>query len=238
VRVRRRSSRALLAVLAIAAVIVVARWPVTTSEGVNFRVSLKKLTLFEKAVAFVDRDLEMYRMTREIAGEDGVPEQRLLRMYRWVTENIQSVPPGIPVVDNHVLYIFVRRYGTIDQRAEALAALASYDGMPASTIGLGKDPNRRPVQLTAVQLGNRIVLFDVNNRLVFRAASGELASLADLQSDPSIVEKAAGGLLVDGAPYHQHFRNLRDVSPSFARMEEQRFWPRMKHEIVKRFIGT
>jgi hypothetical protein len=238
VQVRRRSSRALLAVLALAAVIVVARWPVTTSEGVNFHVSLKKLTLFEKAVAFVDRDLEMYRMTREIAGEDGAPEQRLLRMYRWVTENIQSVPPGIPVVDNHVLYIFVRRYGTIDQRAEALAALASYDGMPASTIGLGKDPNRRPVQLTAVQLDNRIVVFDVNNRLVFRAASGELASLADLQADPSIVEKAAGGLLVDGTPYHQHFRSLRNVTPSFVRMEEQRFWPRMKHEIVKRFIGT
>ena len=235
---RRQGSRALLAVLAIATLILVARWPVTTSEGVNFHVSLKKLTLLEKAVAFVDRDLEMCRLAKEIAGDDGVPEQRLLRMYQWVTENIHSVPPGLPVVDNHVLYIFVRRYGTIDQRAEAMAALASYDGMPALTIGLGKDPNRRPVQLTAVQLGNRIVVFDVNNRLVFRAASGQLASLADLQSDPSIVEKTAGGLMVDGVPYPQHFRNLREVSPSFARMEEQRFWPRMKHEIVKRFIGT
>jgi hypothetical protein len=225
-------------VLAIAAFILVARWPVTTSEGVDFHVSLKKLTLFEKAVAFVDRDLEMYRVTKEIAGEDGVPEQRLLRMYRWVTENIHAVPPGLPVVDNHVLFIFVRRYGTIDQRAEALAALASYDGMPASTIGLGKDPNRRLVQLTAVQLGSRIVVFDVNNRVVFRVASGELASLADLQSNPSIVERAAGHLMVDGAPYPEHFRSLRDVSPSFMRMEEQRFWPRVRHEIVKRFIGT
>jgi hypothetical protein len=238
VPVQRRGSRALLAVLAVAALILVARWPVTTSEGVDFHVSLKKLTLFEKAVAFVDRDLEMYRMTQEIAGKDGLPEERLLRMYRWITENIHAVPPGLPVVDNHVFYIFVRRYGTIDQRAEALAALASYDGMPASTIGLGKDPNRRPVQLTAVQLGKRIVLFDVNNRLVFRVASGELASLSDLQSNPAIVEQAAGQLTVDGSPYHEHFRSLRNVTPSFVRMEEQRFWPRMKHEIVKRFIGT
>jgi hypothetical protein len=225
-------------VLLLAALILVARWPVTTSEGVDFHVSTKKLTLFEKAVAFVDRDLEMYRITREIAGDDGAAEQRLLRMYQWVTENIHAVPLGLPVVDNHVLYIFVRRYGTIDQRAEALAALASYDGMPASIIPLGRDPKRRPVQLTAVQLGNRIVVFDVNNRIVFRLASGELASLADLQSDPSIIEKTAGPLMVDGAPYHEHFRNLRDVSPSFVRMEEQRFWPRMKHEIVRRFIGT
>src|SRR5437763_3377156 len=90
-----------VAAIAIAAALVgAARWPVTSAEGVNFHVTVKRITLFEKMVAFVDRDLQMHRLTAEIAGRDGTQEQRLLRMYDWVTENIQPVPAGLPVIDN------------------------------------------------------------------------------------------------------------------------------------------
>jgi hypothetical protein len=217
-----------------AATVIVARWPVTTAEGVDFHVTIKRLTLFEKAVAFVDRDLEMRRLTREIAGADGTREQRLLRMYDWVTANIHPVPPGLPVVDNHVLYIFVRRYGAMDQRAEALAALASYDGMPASTLPLGKYPKRLFVQLTVVKLADRLVVFDVNNRIVFRTSSGELATVSDLQADPSIIRRLGEGVIVDGAPYFEHFQRLSAFHPSFVRMEKQRFWPRLRDELLER----
>jgi hypothetical protein len=216
------------------AVVVLARWPVATAEGVNFHVSVKRITLFEKTIAFVERDLEMRRLTREIAGPGGSPEERLMRMYEWVTANIHAVPAGLPVVDNHVLYIFVRRYGTIDQRAEALAALASYDGMPATTIPLGKYPNRLVVQLTLVNLGDRLVLFDVNNRIVFRKLSGELATLSDVASDPSIVRRLGKDVTVDDVPYDEHFPRLSAFNPTFVRMEKQRFWARLKDELFER----
>lgn len=220
-----------------AAIVVLARWPVTTAVGYNYQVTVKRLTLFEKAVAFVDRDLEMRRLARDIAGSEGTPEQRLLRMYDWVSENIHRIPPGLPVVDDHVLYIFVRHYGASDQRAEALAALASYNGMPGTTVALGKNPKRLLVQLTVVSVGDRLLAFDVNNRAVFRKPSGELATLADMVADPSIIRTAGGDAIVDGAPYIEHFQRIGEVNPKFLRMEQQRVWPRMKNELVDLVIG-
>lgn len=220
-----------------AAILVVASWPVTTAVGFNYVVTVKRLTLFEKAVAFVDRDLEMRHLTREIAGADGTPEQRLLRMYTWVIENIHPVPSGLPVVDDHVLYIFVRRYGADDQRAEALAALASYDGMPAARVELGKNPKRLLVQLTVVRLTDRPVAFDVNHRIVFRRSSGELATLNDLVADRSIIRMLGAGVFVDGAPYHEHFERLGDINPDFARMQKQRVWGRLKNQVMEAVTG-
>ncbi len=234
---RRRTLRLLAALAIVVSLVVVARWPVTTAVGYDYVVTVKRLTLFEKVVAFVNRDLEMRRLTQEVVGAGGTPEQRLLRMYEWVIDNIHPVPPGLPVVDDHVLYILVRRYGAGDQRAEALAALASYDGMPATTLWLGKYPERRPIQLTVVRLSERLVVFDVNNRIVFRKPSGELATLEDLRADASIIRKAGAAVVVEGDPYHEHFLQLGEVTPRFARMEDQRFWPRLKNELIERLFG-
>ena len=234
---RRRARRVAVVIAALAVAIIVARWPVTTATGFNYRVTVKRLTLFEKALAFVDRDFEMRRLSKEITGPDGAPEERLLRLYEWVADNIHPVPPGLPVIDDHVFHIFVRRYGAVDQRAEALAALASYDGMPSTTLALGKNPNHLIVQLTVVRLADRLVVFDVNNRIVFRRPSGELASLSDLSTEPSIIERSARGVVVDDVPYREHFERLSALTPSFVRMEKQRFWPRLKDEILERFIG-
>lgn len=234
---QRRALRLLVVMVIVFAVVIVARWPVTIAVGIDYQVTLKQLTLFEKATAFVSRDFEMRRLTREIAGTGGTPEQRLLRMYEWVRDNIHPVPPGLPVVDDHVLYIFVRRYGARDQRAEALAALASYDNMPAATLALGKHPKRRFIQLTVVRLVDRQVVFDVNNHIVFRSSSGELATLQDLVADPTIIRRAGAAIVVDDAPYHEHFSRLEEVTPSFLRMEDQRFWPRLKNELMGRLFG-
>jgi hypothetical protein len=233
------SARLLLgAAVAIAAVGTVSLWPVTTAVGSDHHVTLKRLTLFEKAVAFVDRELETRRLTAEIAGSDGTPEQRLLRMYEWVAANIHPVPPGLPLVDDHIWNIFVRRYGAIDQRAEALAVIASYDGMPAARVPLGKTSGRRAVQLTIVQLGERVVVFDVNNRIAFRKASGELATLNDLKTDFSLIERNGGDLIVDGSPYVENFREIRSYRPSFVRMEKQRLLPRLKDELLEHIVGS
>jgi hypothetical protein len=219
------------------AVIVVARWPVTTSVGYNYEIWVKPLTLFEKTVAFLARDLEMRRIASEIGGPDGTPEERLLRMYDWVTRNIHPQPEGLPVVDDHVVNIFVRHYGAPDQRAEALAALATYSGMPATALGLGKLPGHFPVQLTVVDVGGRLVVFDVNHRFVFRTPAGELATLQDLIDTPSIVRSVGDGIVLEDAPYHEHFERLAAVTPSFRRMEQQQLWSRVKNEVIEQLTG-
>lgn len=234
----RRILRLTAALAIFTAILVTALWPVSTAVGVNYTVTVQRLTLFEKVVAFVDRDLELRRLTQRVGGTDGSPETRLLRMFYWVTENIHSVPQGLPVIDDHVLSIFTRRYGADDQRAEALAALASYDDLPAATVALGRDPKRRFVQLTVVRLSDGVVAFDVNNRIVFRRSSGKLATLHDLVTEPSIVRTAGEGVIVDGSPYHEHFVRLGDVVPNFLRMEQQRFWSRLKIEVSDVLFGS
>ncbi|MEW5984323.1 MAG: hypothetical protein AB1806_18375 [Acidobacteriota bacterium] len=218
------------------ALALIACWPVTTAVGVDYRVTVKRLTLGEKMIDFIDRDLQMRRLTREVAGEAELPEQRLLRMYDWVTANIHPVPPGLPVIDDHVFHIFVRHYGAPDQRAEALAALASYDGMPATVVGVGKNPKRLAVQLTLVRLDDRVVVLDITNRIVFRARSGRLASIDDLVADPGIIHDAGAGIMIDDVPYAEHFHRLHEVSPVFRRMESQRVWPRLRQELARLFF--
>src|SRR5262249_19001416 len=99
-------------------------------------------------------------------------------------------------------------------------------------IGVVKQRGMRGLQLTLVQLDGRIVLFDVNNEIVFRTASGQLASLDDLKRDASIALRAGAGRLVDGVPYHEHFAQIRDVDPRFGRMEDQRLWPRVRNGLA------
>jgi hypothetical protein len=221
-------------IVSIVCLALIGSWPTTTAVGYNYQVGLKRLTVFEKVVSFVDRDLLMRRMAAEIAGSGGPPEQRLMRMYQWVADNIHPVPAGFPVVDDHVAYIFVRHYGADDQRAEALAALASYQDMPATTIGLAKAPKMRGVQLTLVRLGDKLTVFDVPHRIVFRRRSGDLADFDDLKRDPSMIAAAGAGIIVDAVPYHEHFARIRQVTPRFLRMQEQRFWPRVKDELLRR----
>ena len=110
--------------------------------------------------------------------------------------------------------------------------LASYDGMPSTTLALGKDPNRKLIQLTVVHLDGRLVVFDINNRIAFRKLSGELATIEDLRADASIIRRVGEGIVVDGAPYHEHFQLLGEVDLSFVRMEAQRFWPRLRNELI------
>lgn len=217
------------------AALVAACWPVSTFVGYNYQVTAKRLTLFEKAIAFIDRDLGMRRLTGEIAGVGGTSDQRLLRMFDWVVQNIHPLPEGLPIVDDHVFHIFVRRYGAIDQRAHALAALASYDGMPAAVVGLGRNPHRQFVQLTVVRLGGRFIALDVNNRVVFRKPSGELATLKDLIAQPSIIKTAGAEVMVDEVPYEQHFGRLGEIDLDFLYMEQQRIWPRLRNELGARF---
>src|SRR2546430_2583949 len=63
---------------------------------------------------------------------------------------------------------------------------------------------------------------------------GELATLSEVQSDPSIVERLGAGLVVDGVPYPEHFGRLEEFRPTFIRMERQRPLSRLKAEIVER----
>ena len=214
-----------------AGVVVLSLWPTTTRSGVNYQWSSKRIPLFEKAIDFVSRDLQLRRLAKEVADGASSEEQKALKIFVWVVRNVQPTPPGFPVVDDHVLHILIRGYGAPDQRAEALAVLASYNGMPATAALVSIPDVRAELVLTLVQVGGRIAVFDVSHELVFRNKAGTLADVDDITKEPSLVTNAARGISVYGVPYERYVIGFRDLRPAFSRMEQQKLWPRIKFEV-------
>ncbi len=62
-------------------VTVIAGWPVSTRYGINCQVSTRRMTLFEKCMDFVSRDLQGRRIAREVVGETADSEMRLTKIF-------------------------------------------------------------------------------------------------------------------------------------------------------------
>ena len=223
--------RAIAGLVLAAAVVGLGLWPTTTRYGVNYQWSSKRIPLFEKTVNFVSRDLQLRRLAREVADGASSEEQKALKIFAWVVRNVQPTPPGFPVVDDHVLHILIRGYGAPDQRSEALAVLASYNGMPATAAAVSIPDERATLVLTLVQVNGRIAVFDVGHELVFRNTSGQFADLDDIAREPSLVTNAVRGISIYGVPYQRYVVGFRELRPAFSRMEQQKLWPRITFEV-------
>ena len=227
----RRMAWATAAVLLIAA----ALWPVTTRYGINYRWSSRRITLFEKAVHFISRDLQTRRLVAELTRGVERGEPTLIRLFEWTVANVHSTPEGFPVVDDHPLHILLRGYGAEDQRTEAFALLASYAGFPATAVTLRVPGRDAGLIVAAVRAGPRTLIFDVNHGVIFRNEAGRLADLVELSRNPLAVRRAAGNLMVGGVPYARFFEGVDRQIPTFERMEGQKPWPRLRQEVTHLF---
>jgi hypothetical protein len=231
----RPTIRAIAAIAFVAGLVVLAAWPVTTRYGVNYRWSSKRIPLFEKAVNFASRDLQLRRVAQEVSAEIGAgtapPEQKAVKLFDWVVRNVRRTPPGFPVVDDHILHILIRGYGAPDQRAEALAVLASYNRLPATAAVLMPPEGGPKLTLALVRVDTRLAVFDVMHEVAFRRRTGELADLNDLVTEPSLVTERTRGVSINGVPYERYVPALRALRPEFSRMERQKVWPRIRYEV-------
>lgn len=222
---------ALAGIVVAAGLVILGSWPVTTRYGVNHRWSSKRIPAIEKTINFVSRDLQLRRLAKEVVLGASSEEQKALTIFGWVIRHVQPTPPAFDVVDDHVLNILIRGYGAPDQRAEALAVLASYNGMPSTAATVSISEARAKLVLTLVQVDGRITVFDVGHALVFRNRAGKLADLDDIAREPSLTTNAVRGILVDGVPYERYVVGFRELRPTFSRMEQQKLWPRIKFEV-------
>lgn len=219
-------------VVLLAALLGLARWPVTTRVGVNYQWSERRIPLHEKVVNFFSRDLQTRRLVRETTAGASDEEEKLLRLFAWVTTAIRPTPEGFPVVDDHIFHIIVRGYGTEDQRTEAFVTLAGYAGFQASVARLQAPSGAAEgfVFLALVKGRTKTYVFDVNNRMMFTDEHGRLADVEQLRRHPQLVIDAAQGLAIRGIPY-QHYLQGLDHAKVFSRAPAQQFWPRMRQEL-------
>lgn len=221
------------AVLVLAGVGTLALLPVGTRSGLNYAWSTQQIFLSEKLTHFLSRHFQTRRLAQKVTQGALNNQEKIAKIFEWVTENVRTPPRGFPIVDDHPLHILIRGYGAPDQRTEAFALLASYSGFPSEAVFLGAEGTDRPIVVALVRVGHKTVLVDVQHQFLFRNEEGELADWKELAQNPKLVAAVAKGRQIDGVAYERFYQNLDQLEPSFVRMELQKPWPRLKNKIGK-----
>lgn len=238
VRVRRRCRRIALApILLIFGLVAIGHLPVTTKQGVNYEVSEHRIPLYRKAFEFLDRDAQYRHLAQGITRGAASDTVRVRAVFDWTARRIQTVPEGWVVVDDHILNIIIRGYGTTDQRADVYATLSTYAGVPSFWQKLVAPGTERGLILTFAQVDGRWVVMDVANGFLFQTLRGELASLDDFATQRAVLPAGAEPLMIGDRPYPTVFRQLRMPSiPDTLRAELQMPWRRLWYQ-SRRAIG-
>ena len=224
---------------AIAVLATVALWPVETRHGVYYEWTSTTIPLYEKAINFVSRDLQVRRVLDDVVGNESDPQRKVVRLFHWVRANVRPTPEGFPVVDDHILNILIRGYGAQDQRTEAFALLSTYAGMPAAYV-LEKGPDGvTDFHLAVVQVEDDLYLFDVVNGIAFQDSTGALVDVERLRASPELLGIGGDVATILCSAYRRVLASEAGTNPSFERMEMQIPWRRLRIEAARAFgIGS
>ena len=126
-----RRIKILISVFFVTAIIFVLNIETSIMQGVDGHQREIKMPLYAKGIQFLARHYEYARLAREITKNAKTDKEKVLRIFDWTHENIKRVSRGMPVVDDHVLNIIIRGYGTNDQFQDVFTTLCAYNGIPA-----------------------------------------------------------------------------------------------------------
>ena len=155
-------------------------------------------------------------------------KKKILKIFSWVVTNIQPVPTGLHVIDDHLFNVIIRGYGASDQRTETFGLLASCMGFYASSLKLTPPGNQKGIFVSLIKSKHDIWIFDIVNQIAFRDADGHLVDLHNLIANPSLIERAAGDLIIEGIPYPKYILYISALQPDFSRLEAQKPFPRIR----------
>lgn len=113
------------------AIISVLNINVTTKQGINFQVHEIRLPLYLKILDFVDRHYNYKNIVKNILNGTKDENSKALKIFDWITSNVQKNPKELPIIDDHPLNVLIRGYGTEDQFEDIFTILCTYAGMDA-----------------------------------------------------------------------------------------------------------
>jgi hypothetical protein len=204
-------------------------WPVTTRQGVNYRLSEHRIPLALKLLGFLHRGAEYRHLVRMLVEPGADREATILRLFEWTREHIRPVPSGFPIIDDHVWDTIVRGYGTQDQAADVFATLCAYVGIPAHFRFLDAPGTRARLGVALVQLPRGgWGLFEPRHGVIVRHPDGRLASLEEMRADPTLIARSVPPQELLGQPLPRYFEELPTLAggePSKA--EQQMPWRRV-----------
>jgi hypothetical protein len=229
---------------AVALLLVAGGWailllPLSTFQGVNYRVTAYRIPAYVKAIDFVHRHYQYQLLVHTICEGKQSDIECVMAIFDWTHRTIPPTPQGWPVVDDHPLHIVIRGHGKSDQIADVFAVLCGYAGVPAFFKRIENPRRDGLLVLVFVHLGGKWVPFDVERDVVFRNRRGELAGVDELIADQELVDAQTAGLLPGGVPYSAFISRqtlVPFVVPHPTRAEMQQPWPRLQHEL-RRVVG-
>lgn len=203
--------------------------------GIDYSVVSYELPLYQKAIAFVHRDLEMRALTRRIVGDTRGAETVAFKLLEWTHAAVRPVPRGFPLIDDHPYHIIVRGYGKVDQAADAFVNLAAYAGIPARLLFARGTDGGYLYAFGALEIDHGWRLFDVREQIAFRRPSGELALIDELRAEPALTASLPSPSEGPGLGYPELIAalNLSPVRP----VEQQMPLDRLRYELL-RLVGV
>src|SRR5437660_8376164 len=100
--------------------------PLTTRQGVNYRVTAYRIPAYVKTIDFLQRHYQYQLLVSRICGGKTSDLDCVLAIFDWTHTTVRPTPAGWPIVDDHPLNIFIRGYGQADQMADLFTTLSVY----------------------------------------------------------------------------------------------------------------
>ncbi len=209
--------------------LLVAQIPATSLEGQNATVKVHHLPLWEKVARFWIRHREFQRMAEEAAAGETDARKRVLRLMEWTRKQVRLIPPGLPLIDDHISHIVLRHYGNEGQMAEVFTALTRYTGNPGLWEWSGIPGSTERIVLSFVQSDDGWWVFDVLHGAWFETENGRIATVQDFAALDRLRPRGGAPETLGGKPYLRYFGAAHKVfEKSFSRAAEQMPWPRLR----------
>ncbi len=202
--------------------------PSESREGTSHGVIIHRIPLWEKAARFYLRHLEFARLAAAAAGGEADPGRRVLRLMDWARETVRPLPPGLPLIDDHIAHIVLRHYGNDGQLAEVFTALTTYTGNDGRWGAARPSGAKGQVFLSFVQSEAGWWVFDVRNGGWFETANGGIARIEDFRHPETLRRRGQAPEVLHGIPYLAYYQDLDSIwKRSFSRARGQMPGPRL-----------
>lgn len=200
----------------------------TGFEGVDDRIIVHRMPLWEKAAKFYIRHREFQRWAEEAAGGETDPQRRALRLLEWTRNQVKPIQPGQPLVDDHISHIVLRHYGNDGQLSEVFTALTTYTGNEGRWEAYLPPGASARAALCFVESGSKWWVLDVWNGGWFETPSGQIATIEDFKHPERLQQRGQAPELLGGVPYVSYFQDVEGVfMRSFSRARGQMPWHRL-----------
>lgn len=211
--------------------------PVSTSQGIDYKVTRLEIPLYLKVMNFFDRHYSMKWLSNHITSSSQTEEGKIFALFKWTHQTIRPQPKSLPVMDDHVWNVYVRRYGVSDNFHDLFTTLSNYSNTNGFFMGIHSEEAQDEINLSFIQLEKGWVIFDPFNGTYFTNKSGNWATLQDIKNQNWKMATLQKTKLTD-MYYKPFLAALSDMQdPKWKRANIQSPINRLTFQIEKWFSG-